>query len=197
MDCCGKSHPWDVHDVPNRWKPQRVRCLIVGENPGDTDSMYFYDESPNHDLVRVRTNLLSGLTAAGLIIEPSLKAFRAAGFLFDHGIRCHMPFKLIKRIARTADRIEPPLPVMPAYLRPLIGEASAIWVMGHIARKAVGVVAKDFPPVRDKISQPPYPCRLRGTKYFVSRYLSRISRDRATMIARELRKAFPEVFVMA
>ena len=32
-----------IYDVPNRWKPQRVRCLIVGENPGEQDSMYFYD----------------------------------------------------------------------------------------------------------------------------------------------------------
>lgn len=174
-----------------------MRCLIIGENPGDTDSIYFYEEPRNHDPVRVRTNLLYGLTAAGLITEPRLKAFRAAGFLFDHGIRCHMPFEAIKRIARTADRIEPPLPILPAYLQPIMEEASAVWVMGRIARKAVGTVTEDFPPFRDKISQPPYPCRLRGTKYFVSRYLSRISRERAALIACELRKEFPEVFVMA
>jgi hypothetical protein len=62
MDCCGKSHAWDTYDVPNRWKPQqRVRCLIVGENPGKQNSVYFYDVPANHDPVRVRTNLLHGL----------------------------------------------------------------------------------------------------------------------------------------
>jgi len=194
MNCCGKLHAWDIYDVPNRWKPQRVRCLIVGENPGEQDSMYFYDVPANHDPVRVRTNLLYWLTVVGLISEPTLIAFRAGGFLFDHAIRCHMPFKEIKRISRTADRTEPLLPATPAYLRPLMEEALTVWVMGRIARKAVGVVAKDFPTVRDKISQPPYPCRLRGTKYFVSRYLSRISREHAAIIARELRRSFPEVF---
>jgi hypothetical protein len=117
MDCCGKSHAWDTYDVPNRWKPQqRVRCLIVGENPGKQNSVYFYDVPANHDPVRVRTNLLHGLTSAGLIREPTLIAFRTAGFVFDHGIRCHMPFKEIKRISRTADCTEPPLPAIPAYL---------------------------------------------------------------------------------
>ncbi len=56
MNCCGKLHAWDIYDVPNRWKPQRVRCLIVGENPGEQGSMYFYDVPANHDPVRVRTN---------------------------------------------------------------------------------------------------------------------------------------------
>jgi len=197
MDCCGRSHAWYTYDVTNRWKPPLVRCLVVGENPGDTDSMYFYDVPAGRDPVRVRTNLLHGLTAAGLLREPTLVAFRAAGFLFDHGIRCHMTFEEIKAIARTADRVDPPLPTMPTYLRPLIEEAAAVWVMGRIARKAVGVVVKDFPPVRNKISKPPYPCRLSGTKYFVSRYLSRMSRNRAATIARALREAFPEVFVDA
>ena len=156
--------------------------------------MYFYDVPATRDPVRVRTNLLHGLTAAGLIREPTLSAFRDAGFLFDHGIRCHMPFEEIETIRRTADRAYPPLPTTPAYLQPLMEEASAVWVMGRIARKAVGAIAIDFPPVRDKISKPPYPCRLRGTRYFVSRYLSRMSRNRASTIAASLRDAFPEVF---
>jgi len=46
-----------------------------------------------------------------------------------------MPFKEIKRISRTADCTEPPLPAIPAYLRPLIEEALSVWVMGALREK--------------------------------------------------------------
>jgi len=36
----------------------------------------------------VRTILLAGLHGAGLLASPTLEAFRAAGFVLDHGIRC-------------------------------------------------------------------------------------------------------------
>ncbi|SRR6266508_2702497 len=193
MNCCNKPHAWDLHSVPSRWKPPEVRCLIIGENPGGAESIYFYDPPSRRDPVRVRGNLLHGLASAGLIREPTLTAFRAAGFLFDHGVRCHMPFEEVEALARTADRPMPPLPGAAQHLRTPIAEAMVVWVMGRIARKAVGSIAGDFPTQRDQISKAPYPCRLAGTKYFVSRYLSRISRMRATTICYALRDSFPEI----
>jgi hypothetical protein len=135
-----------------------------------------------------------GLTVAGLIGAPTLEEFRAAGFLFDHGIRCYMSFKLLETHRRSADRPLPGLPGNVEHLRPLLAEAQSVWVMGRIARKAVGSVAEDFPIERNQISKPSYPCRLRGTKYFVSCYLSRMSRNHAATICCALRDAFPEFF---
>jgi len=193
MNCCGK--PSCVGHVRgcDTVDPDRLRCLVVGENPGDERSMYFYQPADGRDPVRVRSNLLHGLTVAALalISAPTLEAFRAAGFLFDHAIRCHMPFEQVEIYRRSADRPMPPLPGNAEHLRPFLAEAT-VSVMGRIARKAVGSVAEDFPIERDPISKPPYPCRLRSTKYFVSRYLSRISRNRAARICCALRDSFPE-----
>jgi len=63
--------------------PKPVRCLIVGENPGDVTSEYFYEPptDPRRDRVRVRRELLNGLHRVGLITEPTLEAFRDTGFL--------------------------------------------------------------------------------------------------------------------
>jgi hypothetical protein len=174
--------------------PDTLRCLIVGENPGEEKSMYFYDPAVTRDPVRVRSNLLHGLTVAGLIGAPTLEEFRAAGFLFDHGIRCYMSFKLLETHRHSADRPLPGLPGNAEHLRPLLAEAQSVWVMGRIARKAVDSVAEDFPIERNQISKPPYPCRLRGTKYFVSRYLSRMSRNHAATICCAPRDAFTEFF---
>jgi hypothetical protein len=42
--CCdAPSHPWDRWQVEQRWMPKALRCLIVGENPGDVSSEYFYE----------------------------------------------------------------------------------------------------------------------------------------------------------
>ena len=193
--CCGKPHAWDVYEVTVRWKPDTLRCLIVGENPGDETSMYFYQPADDHDPIRVRTNLLHSLTVADLISAPTLDASRAAGFLFDHAIRCHMPVERVETYRRAADRPLPGVPGNGEHLRPLLAEARSVWVMGRIARKSVGCVAEDFPVERDLISKPPYPCRLKGTKYFVSRYLSRMSLSRAATICCILRDSFPELVV--
>jgi hypothetical protein len=130
---------------------------------------------------------------ATLISAPTLDAFRAGGFLFDHGIRCHLSFEQVETYRRSPDRPLPAFLGNGEHLRPLLADARIVWVMGRIARKAAGSVADDFPTERDPISKPPYPCRLKGTKYFVSRYLSRMSRDRAVTICRALRDAFPEL----
>jgi hypothetical protein len=196
MHCCGKPHAWDVYGVAVRWKPNTLRCLIIGENPGDETSTYFYQLADGRDPVRVRSNLLHGLTEAALISAPTLDAFRSAGFLFDHAIRCHMPFGRVEAYRRSADRPMPGLPGNAEHLRPFVAEARIVWVMGRIARKAVGCVAEDFQVERDLISKPPYPCRLKGTKYFVSRYLTRMSRDRADAICCTLRDSFPGLFTV-
>jgi hypothetical protein len=193
MNCCGKPHAWDLHDVAIRWMPDTLRCLIVGENPGEEESMYFYKPPDGRDPVRVRSNLLLGLTVAALIGAPTLEEFRAAGFLFDHAIRCHMPFQQIETYRRSADRPMPDLPGNAEHLQPFLADAETVWVMGRIARKAVGSVAADFPIDRDQISKSPYPCRLKDTKYFVSRYLSRMSRSHAATICCALRDSFPEL----
>src|SRR5206468_5621281 len=114
--------------------------------------MYFYQPADGGDPVRVRSNLLHGLTVAALISAPTLEAFRAGGFLFDHAIRCHMPFEQVEIYRRSADRPMPALPGNAEHLRPLLAEAGTVWVMGRIARKAVGSVARDFPVEREPIS---------------------------------------------
>ena len=90
----------------------------------------------------------------------------------------------------------PALPANAEHLRSLVAEAQIVWVMGRIARKAVGSVKDDFPWERDRISKTPYPRRLRDTKYFVSRYLSRMSRNRAAAICFALRNSFPELLTL-
>ena len=80
--CCNApSHPWNRWDVECRWIAKNLRCLIVGENPGDVTSEYFYEPAPNpnRDRVSVRRELLDGLRGVGLIAEPTLEAFRDAG----------------------------------------------------------------------------------------------------------------------
>lgn len=196
MNCCNKPHAWDTYEVAIRWRPDTLRCLIVGENPGDDRSVYFYQPIEGRDPVRVRTNLLHGLTEAALIRSPTLEAFRAAGFLFDHAIRCHMPPSSVELCRRSADRAMPALPGNAEHLRSFVAEAQTVWVMGRIARKAVSSVADDFPWERDPISKPPYPRRLRETKYFVSRYLSRMSRNRAATICFALRDSFPGLLTL-
>ena len=82
-----RSHPWDLFRVAATWMPRPLRCLVVGENPGSSSTPYFYD---GDRAVAVRTILLRELHTAGVLAAPTLEAFRAAGFLFDHGIRCHL-----------------------------------------------------------------------------------------------------------
>lgn len=57
--------------------PADLRCFIVGENPGDVESAYFYDPTR---AVSVRTIVLRELHARRQIRAPDLAAFRGAGF---------------------------------------------------------------------------------------------------------------------
>jgi hypothetical protein len=176
LACCGAvRHQWEEHEVERRWMPRVLRCLIVGENPGDTDSKYFY-ESPGSfeaDQVAVRRALLRGLHQRGLIPEATLEGFQDAGFLFDHAIRCQLASSVIQRERQRAIRYASRLVENPVHLRARLADARIVWVMGHFASNAVANASPDFPKKRRQLSRPPYPGRLRScSKFFLSEYLS-------------------------
>ena len=176
LTCCGAvRHQWEEHEVERRWLPRVLRCLVVGENPGDSDSEYFYEppDSYESDEVAVRRALLRALHRRGLIPEATLEGFQDAGFLFDHAIRCQLPSSVIKRESQKAMRYASRLVENPAHLRDRVAEARTVWVMGHFASNAVANASPAFPKQRRQLSRPPYPGRLRAcSKFFLSEYLS-------------------------
>jgi hypothetical protein len=166
--------------------PKTLRCLIVGENPGDVTSEYFYEPpaDPNRDRVRVRRELFDGLHDVGLITEPTLEAFRDAGFLFDHAIRCPLPSSTVSEERTRANRYASERAANPAHLVPSLNKARLVWAMGHVACNAVANASADFPKERRKISQSPYPGPIApGSRYFVSEYFHRFNK-----------KETPEIF---
>ncbi len=184
MECCGKPiHAWEMFRVEKEWLPLDLRCFIVGENPGFDTSPYFYDENR---AVSVRTILLQELYQRGNISSPSLPAFRAAGFLFDHGIRCYLPNGDVKAERRLARRYASPRCAAAKHLKPWIQRASTIWIMGYIARNAVTSVCSELPKDVGKISRAPYPRQIpEAPRFFVSRYVTRAPRKEVEMIFRE------------
>jgi hypothetical protein len=175
-DSCLAIHAFDSYQVLERWWPKRLRCLIIGESPGDPGADYFYDSLPKtgHDPIDIRSNLLSGLHAAGLVNSVELEAFREAGFVFDHAIRCSL--NLSERIAKErhhAVHYRSALAHRATYLRPLIEEAEKVWVMGHIARDAVVFICqKDYPLMMQSLRKTLTP-PTQHAKFFFSRYLNR------------------------
>ncbi len=164
--------------------PTDLRCFVVGENPGSADSPYFYDA---RRAVAVRTIVLRELQRRGHITAPTLEAFRAAGFLFDHGIRCHLSEGDIKAEARLARRYASPRCAGAHHLKPWIERARAVWVMGYIARNAVTAICSDLPKDARKISGSPYPRQVpEAPRFFVSRYVTRAPRKEVTLIFRRL-----------
>jgi hypothetical protein len=176
LACCGASqHQWEEHEVERRWLPRVLRCFIVGENPGDTHSEYFYEPPASYasDAVVVRKALLRGLHRRRLIPEATLEGFQDAGFLFDHAIRCQLASSVIKVEYNRAKRYACRLVENPEHLRNRLTEARTVWVMGHLASNAVGNANADFPKHKRHISRPPYPGRLQAcSKFFLSEYLS-------------------------
>jgi hypothetical protein len=149
--------------------PLDLRCLIIGESPGNETSVYFYDERRR---VAVRTIMLRELQRHAIITQPSLSAFKEAGLLFDHAIRCRLPGDLILREAELAKCYESPRAAFATHLQQPLKDAPLVWVMGRIARNAAAVLRSEFPPDQGDISKPPYPCRvLSAPRFFVSRYL--------------------------
>lgn len=168
--CCnGKEHPWDTFSVATEWLPPALRCLVIGESPGENPAKYFYNQNRK---VALRTIMLRELHRHGMIEEPSLPAFRRAGFLFDHAIRCLLPKAVIQHEAMLANRYESSRACAATHLSAFLSQASAVWVMGRIARNAVVMLCSDFPRDTSEISKPPYPQRFPNTsRFFVSRYL--------------------------
>jgi hypothetical protein len=175
-----RSHPWDTHRVAASWMPRPLGCLVVGENPGTAGTPYFYDAERG---VAVRTILLGALHAAGILAGPTLEAFRAAGFLFDHGIRCHLD---VTEDRRLAEAYASPRANGAGHLTPLIRRASAVWVMGYVARNAVAAAWPGFPRERGNIGRPPYPAQVQAApQFFVSRYLTRTPEPEVRAIVAE------------
>ena len=190
--CCNAvSHPWDQHEVQQRWLPGTLRCLIIGENPGDTDSQYFYapPQSYARDRVIVRRCLLRGLCDQKLISAATLEGFRNAGFLFDHAIRCPLSQTIVKAEHRAARKYASPRVEEPVHLFGSLSQADVVWVMGHIACNAVANACTSFPKEPRSISKPPYPGELEtGSKFFVSEYFTRWNQSESVGICRAFKR---------
>jgi hypothetical protein len=176
LPCCkAEKHGWDRFEVERDWLPPTLRCLIVGENPGDLTSEYFYERPASYqsDEVEVRKALLRGLREHRLIGEETLEGFRDAGFLFDHAIRCQLASGVVRSEREKAKRYASQRVENPDHLRPWLARAPVVWVMGHLASNAVANATADFPRQRRQISMPPYPGELApGSRFFLSEYLT-------------------------
>lgn len=129
------------------------------------------------DPVGVRRLLLPALVEAELIAEPTLIAFKNGGFVFDHGIRCHLARDVMERERAKARSLRPSIADNATHLRDAVNVAPKVWVMGAVARAAV---ASQFPDVRflAQALDAPYTA---GSKFFVSQYF-RPRFDRASRI---------------
>ena len=168
--CCQRDHPFDVFSVNARWWPESQRCLIIGESPGGPDAHYFYDSK--HP-VRIRRNLLMGLTSCNMISSETLDAFKNGGFLFDHAVRCQLPVVQVKHEWRRSIRYESSRAANAAHLSSVIKDFQYVWIMGYLARNAVACLDAQLPRDNHGLATP---YLVRGSRtYFVSRYLLNIS----------------------
>lgn len=127
--------------------------------------------------------MLRELHRHGLLTEPTLVAFRQAGFLFDHAIRCLLSTDIIQHEASLANRYESPRAATATHLGPFLGLESPVWVMGRIARNAVGILRREFPRDTSEISKPPNPRWLpEAPRFFVTRYLLHAARAEVAQI---------------
>jgi hypothetical protein len=140
LTCCrAAEHPWDRFKVDLFWRPRQLRCLIIGENPGDVESAYFY-EAPGgyaNDPVVVRRYLLRGLLGQKLLISATLEGFRDAGFLFDHAIRCPLSSVDVKKERSAAMRYASSRVQRSAPLLAPLSQPPVVWVMGQLANNAM------------------------------------------------------------
>jgi len=192
LSCCkAEMHGWDRFEVDRDWLPPTPRCFIVGENPGDTTSQYFYARPASYesDEVTVRRALLRALREHRLIREATLEGFRDAGFLFDHAIRCQLPSGVVGAEREKAKRYASQRVENPEHLQRWLARAPVVWVMGHIASNAVANATTDFPKQRRKISMPPYPGEVApGSKFFLSEYLTWRTEAKASAFAKGFRR---------
>jgi hypothetical protein len=171
--CCTDKHPFDQFAVVEKWWPGKIKCLIVGENPGAADSLYFYDrhQAEGSDPVHVRKYLLAMLKTHGLIKDPSLGAFREAGFAFDHAIRCPLPQEVVEKERQAAQRFRSERAHRAEHLRDVLGRVPKTWAMGLIARDAITFVL-GMEQVKRKL-HPPYSMSADGrTRLFISEYVT-------------------------
>lgn len=165
--CCGpRNHLWDMYSVEKNWLPDTLRCLVVGESPGEDAEKYFYNQ---HCKVAVRTIIVRELSRHRLLSEPTLPSFKKTGFLFDHAIRCLLPSDAIHHEANLATRYVSPRVAASAHLMPFLREGSAVWVMGRTARNAVAVLQQGFPRDTSEIAKQPYPQKVPEAPRFLSR----------------------------
>lgn len=191
MVCCGaEKHQWEEHKVERAWLPRILRCFIVGENPGNKDSQYFYEPPKSYasDPVVVRRALLRGLHQHGLIQEATLEAFRGAGFLFDHAIRCQLDSNTVSIERQKAVRYRCRRVQTPVHLETWLATAKVVWVMGHLASNAVANATPDFARQQRRISLPPFPGSIAaGSRFFLSEYLSWRTESKATRFCEAFR----------
>jgi hypothetical protein len=177
-ECCGSEHPYDSRHVRASWYPSSIKCLVIGENPGVPGSPYFYDPIPKYgaDPVEVRRYLLPALVRVHLMESPTLEAFREAGFLFDHAIRCQLDQAVTKVEWKLAKEFQSDRAHQAAHLKPIIDQAVKVWIMGHVARDAVTHLCTSPAMIkRFKKLTPPY---VENPKMFVSAYFTRFMKER-------------------
>lgn len=181
--CCASSHPLDVAKIRERWWPATLRCLVIGESPGSPGAAYFYDPLPHgrRDPVEVRRKLLAGLAELRITEAPTLEAFKTAGFLFDHAIRCQLPSEDILLERRLAGSFRSPRAHHADHLRTLVDTAPKVWVMGAIARDAVANLYAIPPRAFQRTLHPPSVPENYG-RFFVSQYLNRYADVRAIIV---------------
>jgi len=180
---CRLPHPFDYYCVSEKWWPDPIRCLIIGETPGSSHSCYFYDsEKP----VRVRDNILFGLHGHDLIASPTLSAFKEAGFLFDHAIRCRV--RPSKQDWRSAKKYQYVKAEHTQHLDKLLRRVRKVWIMGYVARNAVSCLDSSFPQIQKGLSTPYV--QEGSSKYFISRYLLYVGDSEVLKIAGSLKKYF-------
>ena len=170
--CCEGPHSFDSRRVRDSCWPEELQCLLIGESPGPPGADYFYDSVPDNarDPIVVRRHLLPGLVATGLLNSPTIEALCAAGFGFDHAIRCQLPTATIKHEYKLARRYASPRAHAATHLAELVGAARKVWILGHIARDAVTHVC-GLQDRRPRIT-PPY-ILPEDPRIFVSQYFRR------------------------
>jgi len=137
--------------------------------------------------VAVRTIMLRELHHHGLLTAPTLDAFRNAGFLFDHAIRCLLTSKAILHEANLADQYRSSRAADAAHLDTFLAVNSPVWVMGRIARNAVAEPRSEFPRDTSEISKSPNPRWIpEAPRFFLSRYILHASRLEVARIFRRL-----------
>ena len=189
MECCGSSHPFDSCHVSMTWRPEEIRCFIIGENPGSPGKPYFYDPIPSYgrDQVEVRRRLLPALVAAKLINSPTREAFRESGFFFDHAIRCQLGQQVVRVEGYLAKRYQSSLARRATHLQPWIEVASKVWMIGYVALAAVTHLYHREIGWLDAI---PSTGQELNSKFFVSPYFTRFMKDDVVTAITERFKTF-------